>query len=159
MTEGSEQARIVEEEITNLVSLLGSTTEAVVTAEEVVVDGISDQFTIDVEPTVEGPAPMSVMVDGGTIITLSLGKRGILEFVNNDPAQNVHDLLATIRQVMEHGMTEDVRVGTFRVVARHSVVMPAGRELIGYASSWRGTGDESEVLEYSPYVARGSPAP
>jgi hypothetical protein len=153
VTDGSGQARIVDAELKNLVSTLGCTTGTVVTTEEIVVEGISQGFTIDVDPETEGPAPMSVMVDGGPIITLSLGKRGTIEFVNNDPVQNIDDLLATIRQIMEHGVTEDIRVGTFRVVARHSMATPDGRKSIGYASSWRVTGDESELVEYSPYVS------
>ena len=62
-------------------------------------------------------------------------------------------MLATLRRVIEHGVTEEVIVGRFRVVTRHSVVMPTGTESIARSSSWRGTGDQSKVLEYSPYFA------
>lgn len=152
MTTADEQARLVESKLLELVASLGCGSKVVVTARKFSSDGTSEAFTIDMDPTLEGPAPMSVIVDGGTIYYLFLGKHGRIEFVNDDSHQNTNELLAVIRRVMEHGLIEQIAVGMLRVVTRQRIESPTGPESICYVSSWRSTGDRSEVLAYSPFV-------
>jgi hypothetical protein len=134
MTAGGEEARLVEAELRDLVSLLGCASQVTVTVREIA--GLSDGFAIDVDPAVEGPSPMSVMTGEGTLLTLSLGKSGVIEFVDKDLARNRQQIIGTMRLAMEHGLTEEIRVGTLRVVSRFRVITPAGSESIAHASSW-----------------------
>lgn len=110
-------------------------------------------FTVDVDPVNEGPAPISVMVNGGPVITLSVGKRGTIEFFNKNEEANVASLTNAILQVMEYGITETTQVGAFRVVTQQTIETPEGLRQFGRRSSWRTVGDQSEVTQYLPYVS------
>jgi hypothetical protein len=110
-------------------------------------------ISIEMVPTIEGPAPMSIMTDGGSTFYFSFGQTGVIEFVDDSPSGSLTSLVSTIRLIMEHGLIEDIQVGVLRVGVRMSVPLPTGTERLGYTSSWRSPGEQSKVLTYAPYVA------
>ena len=81
VTEGADQARFLEPRLRGLVTLLECESRAVLTTLEIEVDGTSEAFMISVEPAQDGSIPMSVIVDGGSTMTVSLGERGTIVFV------------------------------------------------------------------------------
>jgi hypothetical protein len=147
------QALLIESALTALIDELDCASVVEVSSGPVTdSDGDIQGISIDLAPTIEGPAPMSVMTDGGSILYFSFGRMGVSEFVDDSPADSLASLVSTVRMIMEFGLVEDIQVGILRVSVRMSAVLPTGTERYGYASSWRSPGEQSRVLTYVPYV-------
>jgi hypothetical protein len=148
------QASLIERSLLSLAEDLGCRTTVDVASEPIVrPDGSTDAYPISLHPIGEGPAPINVITDGGPTLYLSVGRRGILEFLDEDVSGNLASLISTVRLVMSFGLVEDVQVGKLRVTTKSSVVLPSGRENLGYASTWRAHEDRSQLVQYTPYVS------
>jgi hypothetical protein len=147
------QASLIEQVLIDLAEDLDCRTALDVANKPIVgPDGSTGAFSISVVPKGEGPAPINVIAGGGRVLCLSIGQRGIMEFVDNDPSANLASLISAVRLVMSFGLVEDVRVGQLRVTTNCNVVLPSGKENLGHASTWRAQEDRSQLVEYTPYV-------
>jgi hypothetical protein len=149
-----QQALVIESALAALIDELGCGAVVEISSGPANDSGGGGQgISVDVVPTVEGPAPMSIMTDGGSILYFSFGRTGISEFVDESASANLNSLVSTVRVIMEHGLVEDIQVGMLRVSAQMSAILPTGTERLSYSSSWRSPGDQTEMLTYPPYVS------